>query len=161
MQSFAGGVFVRPETSVPPAAGYTFDEIREVLDERAAAQLQEELETKRPAPENARRVEDQSTSNQQHSPPPSPTGSRGGLVAMVLTNQEEDRLHDVATDETEWLLDSGSQVNLCGDLSCFSYIQHGSSGELSMALGQTETLNASGSLAALTKFTILLTLMST
>ncbi|RAW25625.1 hypothetical protein PC110_g17962 [Phytophthora cactorum] len=157
MQSFAGGVFLRPETSdsredsrgfalqsVPAAAGYAFDEVREVLGERAAAQLREELETKRPVPENEPCVQNSPTTTQHRSPPSSPTGSRGGLVAMVLS-QEEEKFRDVVAEEMEWLLDSGSQVNLCGDLSCFSYIQHGNSGELCMALGQTETLNASGS----------------
>lgn len=143
VQSFAGGVLISKTcggAAHQPAqveSSFTFDEVQAILGKRAANQLRQELESKYSPPE------------EQHSPtstpPDSPSSLRGGLAAVSLVNYQRGVTSQLAADEMEWLLDSGSQINLCGDLSCFSSVEHGDSGDLKTALGQTETLTAHGS----------------
>lgn len=72
--------------------------------------------------------------------------SEGRHVELVLAVQSRP-LPGLHSDEIEWVLDNGSQVNLCGDISMFSYVDREVSGELKIALGQTEALEATGSVA--------------
>ncbi|DBA05002.1 TPA: hypothetical protein N0F65_007004 [Lagenidium giganteum] len=47
-------------------------------------------------------------------------------------------------DTLEWILDSGSQVNVCGDLHCFEKLTDDKPRELVMANGTTQLVASSG-----------------
>ncbi|ETN17441.1 hypothetical protein PPTG_21650 [Phytophthora nicotianae INRA-310] len=49
------------------------------------------------------------------------------------------------TDEVEWILDSGSQVNICGDLALFTTISENKMSRLGFANGTTEHASICGS----------------
>ncbi|KAE9274721.1 hypothetical protein PF001_g26936 [Phytophthora fragariae] len=103
MQSFAGGVMSTlrhdPHSSGSNPnhqdnqleVGFTLDEVRAVLGERAV-QPQEEHESKSATSEIDRSAP--SSSSSTPSPAPSPTDSRGGLMAMAILDQDDITLPD-------------------------------------------------------------------
>ncbi|KAE9010389.1 hypothetical protein PR002_g15373 [Phytophthora rubi] len=99
-----------------------------VLGPQAAKQMQKKLQARSSAsvmPARALSPPYSPTSpSTQYSPT---TPASPGFEVNAAAVQRDQRVPALQADEMEWLLDSGSQVNMCGDLTCFSYIERGSS----------------------------------
>ncbi|KAE9024543.1 hypothetical protein PR002_g11422 [Phytophthora rubi] len=141
------------ETCIASSQSLTMADVLAVLGPQAAKQMQKKLQARSSASGMPARA--LSPQYSPTSPPSSPvatstqysptTPASPDFEVNAAVVQRDQRVPAMQADEMEWLLDSGSQVNLCGDLACFSYIERGSSSNLLMACGQTEAMQASGS----------------
>ncbi|KAE9328964.1 hypothetical protein PR003_g15667 [Phytophthora rubi] len=116
------------EPCVASSQSLTMADVLAVLGPQAAKQMQKKLQARSSAsvmPARALSPPYSPTSpSTQYSPT---TPASPGFEVNAAAVQRDQRVPALQADEMEWLLDSGSQVNMCGDLTCFSYIERGSS----------------------------------